>query len=84
MAGTAKKVTAQWSKATTTDALSAMAAAVNDLIDDLELLRSKYAAVLTKLDADAGVTDANYSSLHTVAAASLTAAKLQNRDAVDY
>lgn len=48
----------------------------NKLVDDMETLRAKYAAVLTKLDADAGVTDVNYSSLHTVAAATLTAAKI--------
>jgi hypothetical protein len=54
----------------------ALLAEYNKLVDDVELLRSKFAAVLTKLDADGGVTDVNYSSLHTVAAASLTAAQI--------
>jgi len=33
---------------------------------DLESLRSKHNALLAKLDADAGVTDTNFASLHTV------------------
>lgn len=33
---------------------------------DLEALRSKHNALLAKLDADAGVTDTNFASLHTV------------------
>jgi hypothetical protein len=50
----------------------------NKLVDDVELLRSKLAAVLTKLDSDAGVTDTNYNALHAPAAATLTASKLAN------
>jgi len=34
---------------------------------DLETLRAKHNALLAKLDADAGVTDANYTALHAVA-----------------
>ena len=48
----------------------------NKLVDDMETLRAAYAATLAKLDADAGVTDANYVSTNTVLAASLTAAKV--------
>lgn len=33
---------------------------------DLEALRTKHNATLTKLDLDAGVTDTNYNSLHAV------------------
>lgn len=46
---------------------------LNNAIDDLEVLRAalntlatNFNATLTKLDADAGVTDANYSSLQAV------------------
>lgn len=35
---------------------------------DLEALRAKHNALLAKLDADAGVTDSNYNSLHAVGA----------------
>lgn len=45
----------------------------NDLVNDLETLRAgldalaaAHNAALTKLDADAGVTDANYNALHAV------------------
>lgn len=48
----------------------------NLLVDDLETLRAKYHALLAKLDADAGVTDANYVGTLDVAAADLTAAKV--------
>jgi len=52
----------------------------NKMVDDLELLRSKFVATLTKLDNDAGVTDTNYNALNTVAAATLTAAKIGNAE----
>ena len=47
----------------------------NKLVDDLEVLRAAFATLVTKLNADAGVTDTNYAS---VAAATLTAAKVAN------
>lgn len=45
----------------------------NRLVDDLEALRAAFATLVTKLNADGGVTDTNYAS---VAAATLTAAKV--------
>lgn len=42
------------------------------LADDVVELRTKLVAVLAKLDADAGVTDVNYASLHTPAASNVT------------
>lgn len=61
----------------------------NKLVDDVEVLRAglntlatNFNATLTKLDADAGVTDVNYNSLQAVvrttydAAADLTGAKV--------
>jgi len=36
-------------------------------------LVTKFNAVLAKLDADAGVTDTNYASLHAIAAGRITA-----------
>ena len=59
--------------------VGALRDSVEKLIDDVELLRSKFAATLTKLDADAGVTDTNYSALNTVAAASLLGYKVKKR-----
>lgn len=38
------------------------------LYDELTDLRTKYAAVLAKLDADAGVTDTNYGTTGALAA----------------
>lgn len=35
---------------------------------DLESLRSKHNALLAKLDNDSGVTDVNYSTLHSISA----------------
>ena len=65
----------------------------NKVITDLEALRAfcfshgtKFNAVLTKLDADAGVTDVNYNSTQAVvlttvdAASDMTAAKVANQD----
>jgi hypothetical protein len=52
----------------------------NKLVDDLETLRAKFVLVLQKLDADAGVTDTNYNALHTVAAATLTGAKIGSHE----
>lgn len=62
---------------------------VNKIIDDLEVLRAglntlatNFNAVLTKLDADAGVSDTNYNSTQAVtrttydAAGDLTAGKV--------
>lgn len=40
---------------------------------ELDNIRTKYAAVLAKLDADAGVTDTNYTSLHSLSAAQFNA-----------
>ena len=48
----------------------------NKLVDDLETLRASHAALATKLNADAGVTDTNYAA---TAAASLTAAKIADQ-----
>lgn len=64
-------------------------ATVNKVVDDLEVLRAglntlatNFNATLTKLDADAGVTDTNYNALQAVvrttydAAADLVANKV--------
>lgn len=48
----------------------------NKLVDDLETLRAAFATLVTKLNADAGVTDTNYAS---VAAAALLAAKVADQ-----
>ena len=66
----------------------------NKLVDDVEVVRAGLAAlaasfnlVLTKLDADAGVTDVNYNSTRAVvattydAASDLLAAKVANQNA---
>ena len=45
----------------------------NKLVDDVEALRAAFATLVTKLNADTGVTDTNYAS---VLAATLTAAKV--------
>jgi hypothetical protein len=50
----------------------------NKVVADLELLRAKMQVLLAKLDADAGVTDANYASTLAVSSATvLTAGLLQ-------
>lgn len=54
----------------------AMRLEFNKLVDDLETLRAAFATLVTKLNADAGVTDTNYAS---VAAASLLAAKVADQ-----
>ena len=41
---------------------------VNALVADLAALRTQYNAVMTKLDADAGVTDTNYNATRAMAA----------------
>jgi hypothetical protein len=46
---------------------------INNLVTDLETLRASQAAIVTKLNADAGVTDTNYAA---TAAAGLVASKL--------
>jgi len=51
----------------------------NKLVDDLETLRAAFATLVTKMNADAGITDANYAS---VAAGSLTAAKVADQNGV--
>ena len=51
----------------------------NKLVDDLETLRAAFATLVTKLNADAGVTDTNYAS---VLAETLTGAKVANQDGV--
>jgi hypothetical protein len=51
----------------------------NRLVDDVEALRAAFATLVTKLNADAGVTDTNYAS---VLAATLTAAKVADQDGV--
>lgn len=43
------------------------------LVADINALRTANAALLAKLDADAGVTDVTYASLCTPAAATVTA-----------
>lgn len=45
----------------------------NKLVDDVETLRASVATLVTKLNADAGVTDTNYAA---PAASALTAAKI--------
>lgn len=40
---------------------------------ELDDIRTKYAALLAKLDLDAGVTDTNYGSTQALAAATFTA-----------
>jgi hypothetical protein len=78
MSGTAVVVQSE-SLASPIGELEALRAAHNKLIDDVELLRSKYVATITKMDADAGITDTNYVALNTVLAASLTGNKVNLR-----
>lgn len=44
-----------------------LATALREGADDFETLRAQFNALLTKLDADAGVTDVNYSSTLAIA-----------------
>jgi hypothetical protein len=44
----------------------------NDLRSELDDVRTQFAALLAKLDADTGVTDADYASTLALAAAALT------------
>lgn len=44
----------------------------NALVADLTALRTQYNGLLTKLDADAGVTDTNYTALRSMAAPTAT------------
>ena len=46
---------------------------LNAILADLTQLRTSHNGVCTKLDADAGVTDTNYSSLHAVSSLQTTA-----------
>lgn len=52
--------------------LEAMRAEYNLLVEEVEELKTKFAAILAKLDLDAGVTDTNYG---TTGALTATAAK---------
>lgn len=74
------------------DALNDLLVQFNKLVDDVETLRAglgtlgtNFNATLTKLDADAGVTDTNYNALQAVttttydAAGDMTAAKIGNQ-----
>lgn len=45
-----------------------LALTLRDIADDLASIRTKVNATLTKLDADAGVTDTNYSALNAIPA----------------
>ena len=42
---------------------------INQLVAEVTELKADFNALLTKLDADAGVTDTNYSSTRSIAAA---------------
>ena len=46
---------------------------LNAILTDLTALQTKHNAVCTKLDADGGVTDTNYNSLHAVSSLQTTA-----------
>lgn len=50
-----------------------LAAEMDSLRAELNDIRTKYAAVLAKLDLDAGVTDTNYGTTGALAAAQFTA-----------
>ena len=49
-----------------------LATALRDIADDLTELRTKYVALLAKLDADSGVGDTNYAATNTPAALKTT------------
>ena len=102
MAGTTRTVTRQWSiqpnlsSGSNEDAQLVLFEEYNKVVIDLEVIRAGLAALaaaynlaLTKLDADAGVTDADYNSLHAVvataydAAADLTAATVATAESGD-
>ena len=51
---------------------------VNKIIDDLETLRAAVVLIAAQLDDDAGVTDTDYEANADLAAANLTAAKIQD------
>lgn len=53
----------------------ALTSLFNALVDDIELLRAKNAAMAAKLDLDAGVTDTTYAALTSVAASGLSVSK---------
>ncbi len=82
MAGTPRRVQPQGG-AEPTEMPDAIRIEYNRLVADLERVRAALAATLTKLDADAGVTDTNYASTQAAnvgTAAVLTAAQLLARD----
>lgn len=89
MAGTARSVRINAGSPESSERAALLA--INELITDIEVLRAglntlatNFNATLTKLDADAGVTDVNYSSLQAVVrtsydtASDLTAAKVND------
>lgn len=43
-----------------------LATTLRDIADDLQTIKTKFNATLTKLDADAGVTDTNYNALNAI------------------
>ena len=49
----------------------------NNLVADVRFIQTQLKGVLAKLDADAGVTDTNYTALWGVPDASLLAAKVR-------
>jgi len=52
-----------------------LATALRDGADDFETLRAAFNALLTKLDADAGVADVNYNSTLAVASGTIKTKK---------
>lgn len=51
---------------------TSLAGALRDASDDITELRTQFAALLTKLDADGGVTDADYAATLALSAQLLT------------
>ncbi len=49
---------------------------INNLVTDIRYLRTQINGIVAKLDADAGVTDTNYTALWAVVDSTLTASKL--------
>jgi len=72
MAGTAVTVTPEFSTSPES-VVERLRASLNKIVDDVEVLRAglntlatNFNATLTKLDADAGVTDTNYNATQAV------------------
>lgn len=89
MAGPVQQVRSTGMVGSDVEALVKSGGIISDAVDDIEVLRAgldtladAYALVLAKLDADAGVTDTDYASLHDVTkttydtAGDMTASKL--------